>query len=126
MSKYTHQAAIDALKNMDDEKLIDLWNECCTETRADDYVSILNEDFIDEHFTKPSEAVRAAIYGEFSWADKYIYLDGYANLQTFDYLDSEKSPIDFDALLDWLERTMDAEGLAELLELKIDENREDF
>jgi hypothetical protein len=122
MSEYTRQAAIDALKDMDDESLIDMWNEYCSEDSSDDHISILNEDFIDEHFTRPSEAVRAATAGEFNWADTYVYLDGYANLQTFEYTDGEKSPIDFDALLDWIERTKDSDEIIELLGLEDDES----
>jgi hypothetical protein len=118
MSKYTRQAAIDALKNMSDEQLIDLWNEYCSEDSSDDHISILNEDFIDEHFARPSEAVRAATAGKFNWADAYVYLDGYANLQTFDYTDSDESPIDFDALFDWIERTKDSDEIIELLGLE--------
>jgi len=122
MSKYTRQAAIDSLKDMDAEKLIDMWNEYCSEDSSDDHISILNEDFIDEHFDRPSEAVRAATAGEFNWADTYVYLDGYANMQTFEYTDGEKSPIDFDALFDWIERTKDSDEIIELLGLEDDES----
>ena len=122
MSKYTRQAAIDALKDMDDETLIDMWNECCSENRADEYISILDEDFIDEHFDRPSEAVIAAMAGEFSWSDTYVYLDVYAYMYTFEYPDSEKSPIDFDALFDWIERTKDSDEIIELLCLEDDES----
>lgn len=122
MSEYTRQAAIDALKDMADEALIELWNEYCSENSSEDSVSVLNEDFIDEHFDRPSEAVRAAIAGEFNWADTYVYFDGCANLQTFEYTDGEKSPIDFEALFDWIERTKDTEEIIELLGIEDEES----
>ena len=122
MNGYTREAAIDTLKDMGDEELIDIWNEYCSENSSEDSVSVLNEDFIDEHFAKPSEAVRAATAGEFNWADTYVYFDGYSNLQTFEYTDSDESPIDFAALLDWIERTKDTEEIIELLGLEDEES----
>ena len=53
-------------------------------------------------FDNAHDALRAAFYGDYSPAHTYFTFNGYGNLQSFEYLDSDSSPIDFSELAEWL------------------------
>lgn len=39
-----------------------------------------DEDFLNEHFSSPAEAIRAAQYGHYSFGDEYVRFNAYGNL----------------------------------------------
>lgn len=42
-----------------------------------------DDDFINEHFSSPAEAVRACFFGNIkNWLDDYIRFNGYGNLES--------------------------------------------
>lgn len=42
-----------------------------------------DDEFFEEMFSSPAEAVRATFFGNIqSWVDDYVYFDGYGNLQS--------------------------------------------
>ena len=50
-----------------------------------------DEDFFNTFFyNNPSEAVRSAYYGDYSYCDKYVKFNGYGNLESADDYKLEK------------------------------------
>lgn len=47
------------------------------------------EDFFDEYFNSPGEAVRATYFGDYRYADEYVRFNGYANLDSFTDYEAE-------------------------------------
>lgn len=44
-----------------------------------------DEEFFDTFFCEsPNEAVRSALYGDYTYTDDYVRFDGYNNLESFD------------------------------------------
>jgi hypothetical protein len=73
------------------EDKIRLHNEYCSENDyMDDYIYENDEDFLNEHFSSPDKAVRAAIYGDYRYMDNYVVFNGYANLESFDEYGADK------------------------------------
>ena len=48
-------------------------------------------------------------YGSYNYPDDYFCFNGYGNLDSFNYWDDEKSPVDVDELADWLIENGDAD-----------------
>lgn len=86
------------MNNMGMEELIYIHNYDNIDTRIYD----LDEESINNVLDTPWEAIQAAEYGEFNISDDYFFLNGSANIETFDYIDDPKCPIDIDYLADWL------------------------
>ena len=79
---------ISLLKEIDTDVLIGIWNTYCSDENMDDYI-YENDDYnINEIFTKPDEALRAAFYGDYRYNHDYFVLNGYGNLESFDEYDS--------------------------------------
>lgn len=90
-------------RSMVDTEVITLWNECAeSKCCYDDRVYDNDETFFNEMFRTTYDAVRAATNGDYNVHDDYVVFDGYANLQSFDWLDDNNSPVDEDILVDWL------------------------
>lgn len=75
------------LEELEEDELLEEWNEYCSNECMDNYIYYNDEYFLDEYFEKPSDAVRAVYYGNFNYMDTYIQFNGYANLDTSSYLD---------------------------------------
>lgn len=91
------------------ELKVDLWNQYACECAMDDYIYYNDEDFFNEHFSSPAEAVRATFFGDYRYGDNYVWFNGYANLVSSDYewrwtndKDKVYMPIDEDALAHWV------------------------
>lgn len=99
----TADKIMEVINEMDNQKVINLWNECIEWTnRSDDEVFENDPSFFDTYFNSPSDAVLAACYGKYKECKKYIAFDGYGNVVTFDYWDDYNSPVDIYILTDWL------------------------
>ena len=61
-----------------------------------------DEDSINMMFDNTHDALRAAFYGDYNPSHDYFTFNGYGNLQSFEYLDSDSSPIDVSELAQWL------------------------
>ena len=61
-----------------------------------------DDDSISRIFNNVYDALRAACYGDYDPAHAYFTLNGCGNLQSFEYLDSDSSPIDIVELAQWL------------------------
>ncbi len=112
---------ISLLKEIDTDVLIGIWNTYCSDENMDDYI-YENDDYnINEIFTKPDEALRAAFYGDYRYNHDYFVLNGYGNLESFDEYDADNH-IDFDILADYI---MDV-GCDELSENYSEELQDEF
>lgn len=109
------------LKEIDTDVLISAWNTYCCDENMDDYI-YENDDYnINELFSKPDEALRAAFYGDYRYSDDYFVINGYANLDSFDEYDAYNH-IDFDLLADYIM----AVGLEELYKNYSEELEDEF
>ena len=43
-----------------------------------------DEEFLNEYFKEPAEAIRATFYGDYRYADKYVQINGEGNLDSFE------------------------------------------
>ena len=94
------QEVIEQLKK-DDSILMQAY---CEYSAANGYESVYDndEDSINMMFENAHDALRATFYGDYNPAHAYLTFDGSGNLQSFEYLDSDSSPIDVSELAQWL------------------------
>jgi hypothetical protein len=88
------------------------YNEYLEETGGETWEENTDEN-IDELFSSPSEAIRAAKFGDYNQCDDYFQLDGYGNLKSASLGDVEeeaKHDIDF---LDWVYHRSNNDFIAE-------------
>lgn len=112
---------ISLLKEIDTDVLIGIWNTYCSDENMDDYI-YENDDYnINEIFTKPDEALRAAFYGDYRYNHDYFVLNGYGNLESFDEYDAYNH-IDIDILADYIMEN----GCDELSENYSEELQDEF
>ena len=96
---------------------LNCWNNCL------DYLNFWenDEDFFDNYFSSPMEAIRATYYGDYNFMDDYVRFNGYGNIESFSEYDKEeeiRGSIDdiVDNLVEYYEYiTIDDEDLENLL-----------
>ena len=91
---------IEQLKQ-DDSILMQAYSEYSAENGYDS-VYDNDEDSINMMFENTHDALRSAFYGDYNPSHAYFTFNGYGNLQSFEYLDSDSSPIDVEELAQWL------------------------
>ena len=91
---------IEQLKQ-DDSTLLQAYSEYCSNNGYDS-VYDNDDDSINMMFTDSYDAIRAAFYGDYNLSHAYFTFNGYGNLQSFEYLDSDNSPIDIEELSQWI------------------------
>lgn len=91
---------IEQLKQ-DDSNLLQAYSEYSAENGYDS-VYDNDDDSINRMFENTHDALRAAFYGDYNPSHAYFTFNGYGNLQSFEYLDSDSSPIDVEELAQWL------------------------
>ena len=76
----------------------------CEYSAENSYNSVYDNDehTINDLYSNPYDALRAASYGDYNPNHDYFTFNGYGNLQSFEYLDSDNSPIDISELAQWL------------------------
>lgn len=88
------------LKEFDADLLLDLYREFLnSENRWDDSIYVNDEDFLNETFQSPADAVRATYYGNYRFSDNYARFNGYGNLES---TDDFRDWIDIGELAEWL------------------------
>jgi hypothetical protein len=108
------------IEKMSTEDKVALWNEYCDSTnRTDDWVYSMEE--FDEIMSgrKPWDIVRTCYYGDLNPTHEYFWFNGYANLESDDWIDGEKSPFDIDELVYYIvenEEDFGNDEIAEVLE----------
>lgn len=112
------KAKRDAIRNClgdyDTADLVRLYNEMA---ERNNYTMIQEntDDVLDELFSCPSDAIRAASDSDYNYADDYLYYDVY--FESFDHWSDKNSPIDIDELADWFADHDDSDGIIESDEL---------
>ena len=91
---------IEQLKQ-DDSTLLQAYSEYAADNNYDS-VYDNDDESINMMFADSHEALRAAFYGDYNHSHAYFTFNGYGNLQSFEYLDSDSSPIDIEELAQWI------------------------
>lgn len=76
------------VENFENLELSDkVWvhNEYCRENNADNEIFENDEDFLNEYFSNPADAVRAVYFGKYQYNDPYVWFNGYANLESGEF-----------------------------------------
>lgn len=94
------QQVIEQLKQ-DDSTLLRAYSEYASNNGYDS-VYDNDDESINMMFTDSHDAIRSAFYGDYNPSHAYFTFNGYGNLQSFEYLDSDNSPIDIEELAQWI------------------------
>ena len=89
------------VSSLDDSEIISMWNEIAN---GDNWIYSNDEYELDTVFDgqKPSDIIRTIFFGDYRYNDNYFCFNGYANLDSFDYVDDKNSPYDEDMLIDYI------------------------
>ena len=101
----TLEKVLQALNAASNADKLAMWNDYAQEMCPDDFISTMNDFDFDAAFPSPTAAVDAVLNGDFDPLDKFVALDGYENLRSFNYLDDVRSPYDEEVLADYLYET---------------------
>lgn len=100
------EKAIKACINNDwkNDEIIDVWNRICEDNNnPDDIIYCNGEDFFTSMFgCDIMSAVRAVSFGSYNFNDCYVRLNGYGNVESFDYWDDDNSPMDIDEIVEYV------------------------
>lgn len=105
-SKRMIEGIKELLDNLSYSDLATLWNDYRFATEAT-YTSrdlMFEMDLLDSILCNetPSEILRKAHYGEFSYSDSWFSIDGAENLVSFNHPDDPLSPVDYDELAEFI------------------------
>lgn len=98
----TKKEIVETIKKMDNAKVINLWNECIAEKSYPYNTIYTNNCAFFNTFFMPFDAVLAVMHGHYNENDDYVVIDESENVQSFTDLDDIHSPVDIDALVNWL------------------------
>lgn len=94
---------INQMYEMGEDDVMDIWNDYAYDCRPDDVIYENNEYVLNELFSRPSDAICAIYFGDYTFNDPYFYFNGYANIQSVSSLISDKNSIVYlSELADWL------------------------
>lgn len=95
---------INKLKNKaTDADLLLWWNEYDSDIIGGGQILESLEEWEEILSDGPLEFARRVYFGDVdNWYDNYFWLDGYANFKSSHSLTSDESPLDLDALAQWL------------------------
>lgn len=87
----TIQQIIDIINDMNEAELIQLNNEYCEAINdMDSQIFDNDEDFFSNFFANDTiGAVRAVSYGSYNYSANYVKFNGYGNLESFSYVDTD-------------------------------------
>jgi hypothetical protein len=93
------EAIIEEIGGFSDNDLKSLNNEYCEQRSIQDGMIFDNDsEFFSMYFSDPLDAVRATCYGNYTYSDKFIVFNGYANLETLDSLSADDLVDSIDAI----------------------------
>ena len=105
----TRNEIVENIKKMGNARIINMWNEYVGEKNWPLHNTIYtNNCAVFNSFFTPYDAVMSVLYGHYNENDDYVIIDESENVQSFDNWDDIHSPVDIDALVDWL---IEKEGL---------------
>lgn len=90
----------ETIANMTSDELVELYNEV-QENIDGDCIYDNDENFMDEMFATPNDAVRAVYYGEYEYMDSYVKFENDGNLKSGNHFSDLVDEDDFvDTLAD--------------------------
>lgn len=109
---------IEVLENMSMPDLVQVHNEYCNAANYPDNWVYSMEEF-DEIMSgsSPWEIARTCFYGDFRPCDDWFTFNGYANIDTFDYLAEENCPIYIDDIASYILENEDSLNNGEIEEI---------
>lgn len=94
---------INQMYEMDEEDVLYIWNDYAYDCRPDDVIYENEEDVLNDLFSRPSDAIHAIYFGDYTFNDPWFYFDGYGNIQSVYSLIRDKNSIVYlSELADWL------------------------
>lgn len=118
----TLEKVLQALNAASESEKLAMWNGYAQEVCPDDFIFTMNDFDFDAVFSSPTAAVDAVLYGEYDPLDKFVALDGYENLSSFNDLEDVYSPYDADVLAEYLYETGEYDAY---LDIEDDEDEEE-
>lgn len=102
LAEWMESEGLESLDN-EDENLLDIWNEYCSENNPDDQIF----PYDDEHLnmllpSDPADAFLAGLYASINHSDDYLIVNGYGNIES---VSDPSHHIDETVLIDWIIET---------------------
>ena len=102
LAEWMESEGLESLDN-EDENLLDIWNEYCSENNPDDQIF----PYDDEHLnmllpSDPADAFLAGLYATINHSDDYLIVNGYGNIES---VSDPSHHIDETVLIDWILET---------------------
>ena len=114
------------IEEMSTEDKVALWNEYCDSVnRTDDWIYSMGEFDEIMNGREPWDIVRTCYFGDFNPTHEYFWFNGYANLESDDWIDGEKSPFYIDELVDYIIENEEDFGNDEIEEVLEGEEEEE-
>lgn len=85
MTEKLKELFIEAWEGMDIDTKVKISNKYYESNRIDTNIEYNDDDFLNNNFSKPSDAVRAILFGSYSYRDVFVWFDGYGNLASGSY-----------------------------------------
>ena len=105
------------LEGLNDGELLSIYDDYCEEAGyMDDKVYWNDDELFEVFFSNTIDAVRAVSFGSYNYTDRFVKFNGYANLDSSDYL---TGLIDIDDMVSYIADNIDS------FDLDIDFEEED-
>ena len=98
----TKKEIVESVKKMGNARIINMWNEYVGEKSCPYHTVHTNNCAFFNAFFMPFDAVLAVMHGHYNENDDYVIIDESENVQSFNDWDDIYSPVDIDALANWL------------------------
>jgi|688.fasta_scaffold1701237_1 hypothetical protein len=94
MKNLTINSIIEAIENANSNQLIEINNRYCQEIgNSDNEIWDNDEEFFSIFYPNAGDALRAvqaAFYGDYNFSHNWVKFNGYANLESIDYMDVDQ------------------------------------
>ena len=102
--KMSEQEVEDALRNLTDEWIVDIWNDYCSNEGVDEYI---HNNVIDElEYIGDLATIIPMIKGEYTYNDRYFAVYDDTCICSFETPFDDGSPVEFGDLAEWIVRTI--------------------
>lgn len=78
---------IEVLESLSSDELMQVNNRYCDANGYNDTIYYNNSDELNSLFSSPSDALRAASYGNYNYSHSYFRINGYGNLESFQFVE---------------------------------------
>lgn len=85
MTEKLKELFVEAWDEMDVDLKVKISNMYCESNRITTSIEANNDDFLNNNFSTPSDAVRAVLFGSYNYGDDFVWFDGYGNLASGSY-----------------------------------------